>query len=301
MELKVRTKSNELLALEILDRRMDLSNEEKQYYLKLKKGYEGEVMFDRLTEKLQCDCIILNDLLLKLNHTTFQIDSLLITSDTLYLFEVKNFEGDFIYDSGKIYTLAKTEIMNPINQLRRNESLLRQLLLNIGFPFTIQASVVFINPGFTLYQSPINNPYIFPTQIHRYLQKLNANRAILSSKHKMLADKLVSLHETDSQYTNVPTYEYDSLKKGITCIYCQSFSLLIDGSNCICIDCGKEEPLEEAVIRNTYEFQILFPQHKITTRIVYEWCKIVPYPRRIRRILEKHYRKISKNRWTYFE
>jgi hypothetical protein len=34
---------------------MNLLTEDKQNYLNLKKGYEGEVMFDSLTEKLECD------------------------------------------------------------------------------------------------------------------------------------------------------------------------------------------------------------------------------------------------------
>lgn len=34
-------------------------------------------MFDALTDKLQCDCYILNDLLLNLNDSKFQIDTLI--------------------------------------------------------------------------------------------------------------------------------------------------------------------------------------------------------------------------------
>ena len=88
---------------------MTLSDKDKQHYFNLKKGYEGEVMFDSLTEKLQCECLILNDLLLKINNTTFQIDTLII-SDTIYLFEVKNFEGDYVYESDKI--IQETQIRN---------------------------------------------------------------------------------------------------------------------------------------------------------------------------------------------
>src|SRR3546814_3760645 len=62
------------------------------------KGYQGEVQFDRLTEKLQRDCHILNDLQLESNKSSFQLDSSLIFQDTYSLFEVKNFEGEYVYD-----------------------------------------------------------------------------------------------------------------------------------------------------------------------------------------------------------
>ena len=52
MILKHRKKTTELLILEILNARMKLSNKDSQYYQSLKKGYEGEVMFDKLTESL---------------------------------------------------------------------------------------------------------------------------------------------------------------------------------------------------------------------------------------------------------
>ncbi|MFT8321605.1 MAG: NERD domain-containing protein, partial [Bacillus sp. (in: firmicutes)] len=65
MLFKPRMESTELLLLKCLNKRMNLSVKDKQRYYNLKKGYEGEVMFDLLTEKLACDCMILNDLLLK--------------------------------------------------------------------------------------------------------------------------------------------------------------------------------------------------------------------------------------------
>jgi hypothetical protein len=78
MAYKPRTESEELLILRSLNTRMNLSVKDKQHYFNLKKGYEGEEMFDTLTENLQCECFILNDLLLKTNNTIFQIDTLII-------------------------------------------------------------------------------------------------------------------------------------------------------------------------------------------------------------------------------
>ncbi|MFC4801042.1 nuclease-related domain-containing protein [Neobacillus sp. GCM10023253] len=97
-------------------------------------------MFDELTEQLRCECFILNDLLFTVNNQTFQIDSLIIVPGQIYLCEVKNYEGNYFYELGpesepesdRLYKLPKTEYTNPLYQLNKSNSLLRQLLQNLG-------------------------------------------------------------------------------------------------------------------------------------------------------------------------
>src|SRR4051794_4566550 len=97
--LKPRNEPEELKLLRLLNSRMVLSEEDKHLLRNVQKGLDGEHHFDSKLEKLTCENIILNDLLFELNHTAFQIDSLLITSKILYLFEVKNYEGDFYLEN----------------------------------------------------------------------------------------------------------------------------------------------------------------------------------------------------------
>ena len=300
MAYKPRTKPPELLILRSLNTRMDLSNNERQHYFNLKKGYEGEVMFDALTEKLQCECLILNDLLLKTNNTTFQIDSLIILSETIYFYEVKNYKGDYYYESDRIYKKTKSEIINPINQLSRSESLLRQSLHNLGYNLPIDASVVFINPEFTLYQTPLNKPFIFPTQVNRYLNKLNKIPSKLNEKHKMIADKLISLHIEDSPFKQLPSYDYDQLQKGITCLKCNSFAISVEGQKCVCKECRHEEVVATAVMRSVEEFKLLFPNQKITTSVIHDWSKVVKSKKRIKRILEKNFKISGVHQWSFY-
>ena len=301
MPYKSRTESAELLILKSLNTRMNLSEKDKQHYFNLKKGYKGEILFDSLTEKLHCECFILNDLLLNLNNSTFQIDSLIISSETIYLFEVKNYEGDYFYESDRLYKKPKFEINNPLSQLSRSESLLRQLLQNLGFNIPIHASVVFINPEFTLYQTPLNKSFIFPTQINRHLKNLNTIPSKLNSRHRILADKLISLHLNESPFNLLPSYNYDQLRKGITCAKCTSFSISVEGRNCVCKECGYEEVVATAVMRNVREFKLLFPNQKITTNIIHEWCKVVKSKKRIRRILGGNFKTVGVHQWSYYE
>lgn len=292
----------ELVINRLLDKRMELQDKDKKYLFSLQKGHEGEKSFDLWTETIQANCLILNDLLLKYKNNTFQLDSTLILYDTIYLFEVKNFEGDHFYDSERMYMLPDTEVNNPLIQVKRSESLFRQLLQSLGYNFTIKTYVVFINPDFTLYKTPLNIPFIFLSQMKRLINKLNSVSSWkLTEKHKRLADKLISLHIKDSPYKKIPSYDYMQLRKGITCERCNSFNLFIDGLSVICEDCGKRDRFTNAIIRSVNEFTILFPEEKITTNIICDWCKVEKDKRRVRRVLQKHFKVVGVNQWTHYE
>ncbi|WP_071393145.1 nuclease-related domain-containing protein [Bacillus tuaregi] len=301
MPYKSRTEPIELLIMESLYNRVELSEKEQKQYSSLKKGYKGEVLFDKLTETLQCDCLILNDLRLRHHSTYFQLDSLIIMADKIFLYEIKNYEGDYFFEADKFYMRPKTEINNPLTQLSRSESLLRQLILSLGYNLPLEASVVFINSECTLYQVPLNKPIIFPTQIHRHLNKLNLFPSQLKNNHYMLADKLVNLHIKNSPHTSLPSYDYHQLQKGILCDRCHSFSISIEGNYCICQDCSEKETVEKAVLRNVKEFKMLFPDQKITTSVIHNWCQVVMSKKRIKRILGRNFNIIEKRRWTYYE
>ena len=301
MPYKTRNKSIELLILSNLEKRLNLEKNDRLHYSNLQKGYEGELLFDSMTKKLQCNCYILNDLLLKVNNTTFQIDTIIITAETIYLYEVKNYKGNYYYETDKFFKMPSTEIINPLYQLERSRSLLRQLLHKHGFNLPITASLIFINPAFTLYQAPLNKPIIFPTQLKQYLNKLNAIPTPLNQSHQRLAEKLISLHIDDSPFTQLPSYDYDQLQKGINCGKCNSFAINVQASNCVCRECGYKELVATAVMRGVKEFRLLFPEQKITTNKIHEWCQVVHPKKKIRVILGSSFQMRGTGRWAYYE
>ena len=301
MPYKLRSKPTALRILEFLNKRKKLTNKEKQHYLNLHRGYEGEILFDNFTEKLQCECLILNDLLLEVNNTSFQIDCLIITGDKTYLYEVKNYAGDYYYQNDKLFKKPRLEVINPLHQLSRSEPLLRQLLLPTGFNPQIDASVVFINPSFTLYQAPLDKPFIFPTQIKQHMRSINEMPSKLMEKHRKLADRLLSLHLSESPYNQLPSYEYGQLRKGIICFKCHSFSVSVKQRECVCQECGYKESLTSSVLRIVKEFEILFPNEKITTNNIHDWCQVVNSKKSIRRILSSNLTAVGSQQWTYYK
>lgn len=260
---KPRLKPQELALLESLKNRMELSDEMKTTYYNQLKGWEGERRFDALLEKYKGGSTVLNDLLLQSNQTTFQVDSLLIEGEALHLYEIKNYEGDFYYEKDRFYKRNnKVEINNPITQLKRTESSLSQLVHKLGYSIPIVPQVVFVNPEFTLFQAPLHLPCIYPPQLNRYVKSLEKNISQGKKQHRVLAEKLQSLHMDESPYRRIPSYTYDELKKGILCYKCDSLITSTECSMIKCEACGHTESLVDAVVRSVEEFSCFFQKER---------------------------------------
>lgn len=301
MILKFRYEPEELKLLQCLHGRMRLSPKDYIHFRNLEKGFSGEKKFDELLEHSPEEWIILNDLLFDYSNTLFQIDSLLITGGCIYLFEVKNYEGDFYIEQDRWYTApANTEVKNPLLQLQRSESLLRRLLQKLGVKTPLKALLIFINPEFQLYQATMNLPAIFPAQINRYFDKLKLNSQPPNKIHLMLAEKLMSLHLEDIPYGRRFEYTFDELEKGVKCTSCGLFMSLINKNNLKC-SCGSIEKTEFAILRSVEEYKILFPEEKITTKSIHMFCNILNSKRSIQKILSKYYQLNGFGKTSYYE
>jgi hypothetical protein len=287
--------------MRLLYLRMKLSSKDVNHYFNLEKGFQGEQMFDIWLKNLSNDWLILNDLLLESNNTIFQIDSFLIFGNTIYLIEVKNFEGDFYIENEQWFTLAKKEIKNPLEQLNKNESLLRRLLQDLGITASIESYLIFVNPEFHLYHASKNLPIIYPTQLNRFFKKLNEKTPYLKKGQSKFAEKFLSLHLKENPYSRLPVYSYDLLKKGIFSRCCHSFNNVeLQGDRIVCKNCDDHEDLEGAILRIVDEITILFPKQKITTNVVQEWCGVIKSKKTIRRILSKNLQKMSRGIHSYY-
>ncbi|WP_334313855.1 nuclease-related domain-containing protein [Aquibacillus salsiterrae] len=279
-----------------------MQEKERFHYLNLEKGYEGEVTFDLLIENLQPEMFIINDLLLEISGSYFQIDTVIIRQGNVLLIDIKNYQGDCYLESDNMYSVATSrEYKNPVNQLKRSTVLFRQLLQNLNQNFLVESSLLFINSEFTLYQAPMDQPIILPTQINGFIRDLNNTSSTLNDSHKNLAQKLLSLHKTKNPFTNIPEYAYDKLQKGMYCKKCGSFIFVYRKPHFICNQCGEHEKLESAIMRNVREYELLFPNDKITTQKIYDWCRVDLNKRTFARVLNKNYKPYGHTRGTYYK
>lgn len=292
----------ELNVLRYLQPRMSLSAAEKINYNNLTKGYRGErKLHDILDKRLSSDYLIINDLRLKVNHTEFQIDILLIGQNKIYPLEVNNYEGDFYIQKDNWYSVSSgNEIRNPLHQLKRSELLLQKFLQHIGINFSIEPYIIFINPEFYLYQATLDLPIIFPTQVNRFIQQLNAVSFNQTGLQQDLAKQFTDRHLYQSSHERLPDYQYEALRKGIVCKSCTRYLAPLNYKILICKSCGDNEDVESAVKRSIVEFTTLFPNKKITTSTIHEWCYVIESKKSIRRILKKHMDTIGKGRHTYY-
>src|SRR5690606_8587862 len=152
------------------------------------------------------------------------IDCLLIFQNIIYIFEVKNFEGDFYIDDDKWYVVSSgSEIRNPLHQIRRSEVLFRQLLQQLGYNICIKFTLVFVNQEFHLYHSPMNQSITSPNQLLRFTKKLNNITGKITNNHIKVAGQLSMRHILNSPHERLPEFTYEELKKGIVCRVCDNF------------------------------------------------------------------------------
>jgi hypothetical protein len=280
---------------------MGLSEKEGKHYSSMVKGFKGEQQCDLLLESLPKDWLMIHDLLFEFNHSLFQIDTILFDQETLYLLDVKNYEGDYYIKGDKWYPISSNrDIKNPLHQLDRAENLLRQLLQELNFKIPIEPYLIFINPEFHLYQSPQNPSIIYPAQLNRFLKKLKMKNVKLTDRNLKLAEELVNRNIIELPYKRLPPYSYNQQKKGITCPNCCSFIHDFNGDTLLCSQCDYIEDVETAVLRSVKEFILLFPERKITTNAIHEWCKIITSKKTIRRILSKNLKHIGHSQTSHY-
>lgn len=300
MVIKVRTESKELKVLRSLNARLNLSEKDKQNYYYAEKGFEGERKLDDLLENFSSECLIINDLLLECNNTYFQIDTLVIYSETIFLLEVKNYEGVYFIEENRWYKENGKEIKNPVLQLSRCEVLFRQWLLQHNFNCSLQPLIIFIHPEFTFFNASRELPIVLPTQINNFLKKMNKSTSKLMKKHERLTELLLAEHKEDSPYSRLPGYDYEQLQKGVVCQTCYSYMTHFNKVKLICLRCGYTERIEECIVRSVEEYRLLFPERKITVSSVRDWCLVVESDKMIRRILQGKFKLLGKNRFSHY-
>lgn len=303
--LKRREKPEILILYQDLDKRRKISYEEKKTIVNLTKGYEGECKFDdRLEKYLDDKVLILNDLLLTIKGSSVQIDSLIITESTVYLYEVKNYEGNYVMRKEQFLTLHNQEIAYPLTQLNRATSLLRQLFSSWKIDIKIESSIVFINPSFVLYEAKVDAPFIFSGQIDSHLTKISQEQINLfwqTDIPNQLAEKLMYEHEKEAPFQiKGPIIDYEKLRRGITCISCGSFDLIVTQRAVKCLVCKETCPTDKAILKHIEEFKRLFPERKVTVSSIFEWCGHQIARSRTRNVLTQNYRRLSSSKGTHY-
>ncbi|WP_225743098.1 nuclease-related domain-containing protein [Marinilactibacillus sp. Marseille-P9653] len=299
---KPRTQPKLLKALTFLDRRTSLAPSDKEMLSNLSKGYEGETIFDqKITQYINKEVIVLNDLLLHNRGNSFQIDAMAITREMIYVYEIKNYQGDYINQPDGFTTINGIELSDPKVQVNKMKNSLSALFQKWKVEKAIEAKVVFIHPEFTLYHAEVNNPYILPTQVKKNLKKMNNQSEFLLQEDHRLAKRLVEAHQEAVPYQKqLPEYEWKQLEKGVRCETCGASNLKISQRTSYCKNCHEKKTITQLILCSIEEYRFLFPKNKLTTKIIYEWCGREVKRERIRNILKTHFTAGRKTNGQYY-
>jgi hypothetical protein len=265
---------------------MDLESDDYDYYLELQKEYEGAEQFDELTEKFDVHCLILNDLQLKMRWETFQIDALHIFSDRLMLYKILNYEGEHFWQERVLTKIGGGLLENPALGLLETQVRLGMQLMDWGYQMKVEAFAVYINPEFTLFNSPSDEQLTLPSQIPEYFRELSAGDA-LTPEQMELADRLMEINNPDIPI-KMPEYHFDQLSKGIPCTACGALLETVSGRYQTCENCGKSVNVKSAIKTSISDFRFLFPKEPVTSSRMVDWCG-VGQSDRIFRILKETY------------
>lgn len=271
--MKHRRESKQLKILAELGRRQALSKEDCDYLVQLRKGLHGERLFDKNLEELNNNFLILQDLQLEVNRQTFQIDTLVITESEVFVYEVKNYQGEYVYSAKElVHYPRQSVILNPLTQLNRTVTLLKILLQKLNIISEVSGKVVFVNPSFVLYNSPPSKEILLPQQIDRHINSLNNHPKSNLETQRKLTEKLLEMHKVDERFIKIPDYSFHEMARQVNCIECCSKMVKQSLRKSRCSKCDFSA-LNEWLIQNEVEaFVLLFPERKLTTKHIYDWC-----------------------------
>lgn len=301
-ELKRPLPSKELALFHLLQNRTHLTKHDYLRFNQLDKGFKGEkIFYERLKQKLPSPALLINNLTLSYEDSPFQIDSLLVSDNDIYLFEIKNYYGDFyIKDDQWFNVKSQNEIRNPSLQLNRTRYLFQKTLQNQNMDYTIHPYLIFINDEFTLYNTQIDNQLILPSQLNRFLNHLSQLSFNPRNDHKKIIEFITANHKENPSFLNLPEYTLEQLKKGTICKVCQQYLIKYNNKSLFCNHCQVIVNTETTIVNSVEEYSFLFPNKKITTKIIVEWCGGIISSKAIQRVLRKYYKKVGITNGTHY-
>lgn len=235
-----RIKSNKLIGLEALLRRLPEETIEynfyKEMYILLNKGYEGEVHVDGLWKEMN----IHSPYYLFHNYETVneagnshQIDTLLLTPHFIWVLEVKNISGRIDIDEKK-HQLIRTSstgttncYKNPVDQIKRHSDLIKRRLQKLKIELPVDIAIVLANESTIIGNVPDNISIFHASGLQTELDnlyKIYSERKLTTYYVEKIKHELMSMYHRKSWQ---PKLHPSKLRKGVWCKNCGYKSLMI--------------------------------------------------------------------------
>ena len=198
MFLNKRMPAKKLLYYTALAARRELDALEMYNLRTIKKGYEGECLYDKFFDEIGHENIyIIRDVYLKIGGSVTQYDSIVITENRLVMNEIKNLSGDYRFDNNKWMKDSVELTDNVYAQLSRGKGKLLKLRNENQLNIEIEGKMIFLNDDFRLTSE---NDYIWDetvllNQMRSYFRKFReeyvgnkANNIVRIIKNQIVED-----------------------------------------------------------------------------------------------------------------
>ncbi|KAA0544581.1 NERD domain-containing protein [Bacillus sp. BGMRC 2118] len=199
-------------------------------------GHRGELSLDYHVSLLPKDNLFsFYNLRLPLDEAFFQIDTLLITPNFLFIIEAKNFSGTLFFDRSFNQLIRKSAdkeegFLDPITQVKRQKQQLLTWLRNLKYPtIPIECLVTISNPSTIIKADPEYRKEVKQMVIHveelndRYtsFQKRHTTQVLDQKKIKKLINMFRKQHtSSDPDILSSYAIPQGSVITGVQCPQC---------------------------------------------------------------------------------
>lgn len=286
MILQQRKPDIELLFFRALNKRTTLSTKDEAKLNRLEKGYAGELIYDEIYDKVINNIYTFRNIYLKIEDTTLQIDSLIVTDHGLIVHEIKNFQGLYEIINNK-WTIRQSPLTNdPVIQLKRTTNKLQSLNYTLQENMSIIGKLVFPNIEFNIesQDKEISKQIIIRSQLRRYFHELKNFSS--TEKAKFYANYIAE-NIVENPFFNRKV-NINDVKNGVYCLKCNSFNMKKLQFHFKCLDCQCMDTIHTHILRTLSDYNSLFYKEPITLSNLYEFIDGSVSKKSLTRVLSKY-------------
>ena len=290
--------------LNLWQRRVDFTEQEKFIFYRQTLGDEGErVVSEMIQGLIRSDYYWLEDLYFKHFSGHVQIDGLLISDQGVYLLEVKNLVGEYVYEDGVWRKNGYELDRDYFTQIKRASEIVRAVLRSLGFQVPVLSKLILASDMDNV--KFIDDPgeqVLRRWEVKPYIEKLmkESARGVKTIDSSTVREAILGLKAEAP-----PVKELDlqgrQVLLGILCDHCNSkMDLGSSRYHAVCRVCGYFENREKCILRSICEFSVLFPNLPPNSANICWFLGDSRLKDYLRRILNKYFKFSKKGRYKIY-
>lgn len=235
----------------------------------------------------------------------FETDIILFTRHKGYAIEIKNYKGEYSYNDGIIKINGRIRSANPFHQARRAYTNLENICLDHSYPTKFQGVVIFAGvDNHVEIHSEMTDLEIIPrTRLLTFIEKIVKEEEQYTGEPLNIKKIIHYLekYETKNDYLPVPMNQekMSTVRKGISCMNCQSYSVINKKHKVVCKKCKNIEIREEAVVRSICEYGILNFKSHLTMKGLLDFFAGQLSRSYLTKIIKKHFEVVENGSHSY--